>query len=95
MQALGDLRGRILTARVWVDAGSKVTAKLFVQTGTKQVWADGGVVTPTPGQWTCQALDVNNPVFGKQQYDPSNVAILGFELDGTGATRVYFDQIAY
>ena len=95
VQALGDLRGRIITAEVWVDAGTSVTTKLFVQTGTKQVWADGGVVAPTPGQWTCLALDVDNPAFSHQQYDPSNVAIVGLELDGTGATRVIFDQIAY
>ncbi|HMF43065.1 MAG TPA: hypothetical protein VKQ32_20470 [Polyangia bacterium] len=95
VQALGDLRGRIITAEVWVDAGTNVTAKLFVQTGTKQVWADGGVVTPTPGQWTCLALDVDNPAFSHQQYDPTSVAIVGLELDGTGATRIYFDTFAY
>jgi hypothetical protein len=95
IQAFGDLRGHIITAEVWVDAGVTVTAKLFVQTGTKWVWADGGIVTPKGGQWTCLALDIDNPAFSKNQYDPTNVAIIGLELGDNGTNRIYFDQFGY
>jgi len=95
VQALGYLRGRIITTEVWVDAGVTVTAKLFVQTGTKWVWADGGIVTPIGGQWNCLALDVDNPAFSKNQYDPSSVSVIGLELGDNGTNRVYFDQFAY
>jgi hypothetical protein len=95
VQSLGDLSGRILTAEVWLDSGAGATAKLFAQTGTRSVWADGGVVTPTVGRWTCLALDLDNPVFSHQQYDPTQVAIVGFELDCPGTCRVYLDQVAY
>jgi hypothetical protein len=92
---VGDLSGRILTAEVWLDSGAGATVKLFVQTGTHLSWADGGVVTPTVGQWTCLALDVNNPVFSKAQYDPTAVNIVGFELLCSSTCRIYLDQVAY
>jgi hypothetical protein len=95
VQALGDLRGHIITAEVWVDSGTNVLTKLFVQSGTKLVWADGGVVTPTPGQWTCLALDIDNPAFSKNMFDPTNVSVVGLELGDNGGGRVYFDTFAY
>jgi hypothetical protein len=95
VQSLGNLSGHIITAEIWVDVDANVTAKLFAQTGAKLSWGDGGVVTPTPGQWTCMALDMNNPAFSKPQFDPTNVQIIGFELSGSGNDRVYFDEIAY
>jgi len=95
VQPLGDLRGRIATVEVWVDAGTNVGVKLFTQTGTKLAWADGGQMFPQPGQWTCLALDFDNPNFSRQQYDASDVQILGLELVGSGASRVFIDELAY
>jgi hypothetical protein len=63
--------------------------------GARLTWADGGQVAPAPGQWTCLALDVDNPVFVKQQYDPTDAQIVGVELLGSGVCRVYIDQVAY
>jgi len=95
LEALGDLRGRIVTARVWVDAGVNVAIKVFVQTGNRWWWADGGIVTPPQGQWTCVSLDINNPGFSRLQYDPSDVQVLGVELQTTGTGRAFIDQVAY
>ena len=94
-QPLGNLRGRTVTARMWVDAGASVGIKVFVQTGSRDWWADGGIVTPTPGQWTCVTLTIDNPAFSRQQYDPSDVQILGVEFQTTTSGRVYIDQVTY
>jgi hypothetical protein len=69
--------------------------KLFVQTGTRQVWADGGLVTALPGQWTCLALNIDNPVFSRQQFDPTDVQIVGLEIQASGQSRLYIDEVAY
>jgi hypothetical protein len=95
VQALGNLSGRIVTARVWLDTGGSVSARIFVQTGTKSVWADSGYVTLNQGQWNCLALDIDNPVFSRQQYDPTNVQVLGVDMQASGTSRVYIDSIAY
>jgi hypothetical protein len=95
LQALGDLRGHVVTARVWVDPGAAVGVKVFVQTGNRDWWADGGQVTPPPGQWTCVTLDIDNPVFSRIQYDPTDVQILGVELQTASSGRVYIDQVEY
>jgi hypothetical protein len=94
-QPLGDLRGRTVTARLWVDTGGSVAIKVFVQTGSRYWWADGGIVTPPAGQWTCVTLTIDNPAFSRQLYDPSDVQILGVELQTTTAGRVYIDQVTY
>jgi hypothetical protein len=95
VQALGDLRGRIATFRVWVDSGAGVTVKPFVQTSQRLDWADGGVYMPAAQQWTCVSIDLDNPAFSKTQYDPSDVQIIGLELDATSAVRLYVDEAAY
>jgi hypothetical protein len=95
MQALGDLQGRVVTARVWVDSGASVGIKVFVQTGSRYWWADGGMVMPRLREWTCVTLDIDNPAFARQQYDPRDVQVLGLELQTTGSARVYIDQVAY
>jgi hypothetical protein len=95
VQALGDLSGRIATARVWLDSGTGVWVKLFVQTTSKLSWGDGGTVDLSPGQWTCLALDMSNPSFSKPQYDPTDVQVIGFQLQAGGQSRVYIDTVAY
>jgi hypothetical protein len=95
VQALGNLSGRIVTASVWLDTGTGVQARIFVQTGTRSVWADSGYVTLKAGQWTCLALDIDNPVFSRQQYDPTNVQVLGVDMQAGGTARLYIDTVAY
>ena len=95
MEAFGDLRGHVVTARVWVDPRAAVGIKVFVQTGVRYWWADGGQVTPPPGQWSCVTLDIDNPIYSRIQYDPTDVTVLGLELQTTGTGRVYIDQVAY
>jgi hypothetical protein len=95
VEALGDLRGHVVTAHVWVAPGAAVGIKVFVQTGQRYWWADGGMVTPPAGQWTCVTLDIDNPAFGRQQYDPRDVQVLGLELQTTSSGRAYVDQVEY
>jgi hypothetical protein len=95
VQPLGNLQGRTITARVWVDSGTGVTIKVFVQTGVRLVWADGGIFSPALGQWTCVSLNIDNPVASTQQYDPTNVQILGFEVQASSSARIYVDQVTY
>jgi hypothetical protein len=95
VQPLGDLRGRTITARVWVDSGTGVGIKVFVQTGVRQVWADGGIFSLAPRQWTCVSLNIDNPIASGQQYDPTNVQILGFEVQAASSARIYFDEVTY
>jgi hypothetical protein len=95
VETLGDLRGRILSARVWVDPGAAVGIKVFAQTGVRYWWADGGQVTPPAGQWTCVTLDIDNPAYSRIQYDPTDVQVLGLELQTGGSGRVYIDQVEY
>jgi len=52
-------------------------------------------VTLSQGQWTCLALDINNPVFSRQQYDPTDVRILGVDTQASGTSRIYIDTVAY
>jgi hypothetical protein len=95
VEALGDLRGRVVTAWIWVAPGPAVGVKVFVQTGSRYWWADGGVVTPPPGQWTCVTLDIDNPAYSRQLYDPTDVQVIGLELQTTTSSRAYIDQVAY
>ena len=74
--------------------GTGVGIKVFVQTGVRQVWADGGIFSPALQQWTVN-LNIDNPVASGQQYDPTNVQILGFEVQASGSARVYFDEVTY
>lgn len=95
VQALGDLRGHVVTALVLVNSGAPVGVKVFVQTGSRYWWADGGVVMLPSGQWTCVTLDIDNPAFSRQQYDPTDVQVLGLELQTASSGRVYIDQVEY
>ena len=95
VQAFGDLRGHVVRALVWVDPGEAVGVKVFVQTGVRYWWADGGQVMVPSGQWSCVTLDVDNPAFGRTQYDPTDVKVLGVELQTTSSGHAYIDQVAY
>jgi hypothetical protein len=95
VQALGNLTGRIATFQVWVDSGAGVTVKPFVQTSARLDWADGGVYMPAAQQWTCVSIDLDSPAFSKTQYDPSDVQVIGLELDATSGARLYVDEAAY
>jgi len=91
----GDLSGRIMSANVYVAAGTAVDIILYVQSGSPAKWADGGTVTATVGQWYCLTLDLDNPVTTSASFDPTDVRVVGLDIQGSGDVQVYIDQFAY
>jgi hypothetical protein len=90
---LGDLSNRTISAWVWLESGPSPELKLFVQTGTQFVWADNGTVRPSPEAWTCVSLPVSSPSYNQEDYDPTDVVRLGFQLFGAEPFRVYIDTV--
>jgi hypothetical protein len=90
---LGNLSGRTVSAWVWLESGPSPQVKLFVQTGTEWVWADNGTVHLSPNVWTCVSLPVSSPSYSGENYDPTDVIRLGFELLGVDSFRVYIDTV--
>ena len=93
-QPLTDMEDRVVTAHVLVVSGSDLTAKLYVQT-TDYAWADSGNVPLEIGVWTCLSLDLANPAYSNEGYDPTNVIALGVRVRGLGDVTVLFDDVAY
>ena len=84
----------VATVRVLVQSGSDLTAKLYVQT-TDYAWADSGNVPVETGVWTCLSLDLANPGYENEGYDPNNVIAIGVRVRGLGEVTVLFDDVAY
>ena len=93
-QPLTDMVDRVATVRVLVQSGSDLTAKLYVQT-TDYAWADSGNVPVETGVWTCLSLDLANPGYENEGYDPNNVIAIGVRVRGLGEVTVLFDDVAY
>ena len=91
----GDLTGRIMSVNVYVEAGTGVDVILYVQSGSPAKWADGGTITATVGQWYCLTLDLDNPVTTSASFDPTDVRVVGVDIQGSGDVQVYIDQFAY
>lgn len=92
---LGNLSGRTVSAWVWLDSGPTPHFKLFVQTGAQWVWADNGTVSLTPHTWTCVSLPVSSPSYNGDNYDPTDVVRLGFEMLDSEPFRLYVDSVRY
>jgi hypothetical protein len=90
---LGNLTGRSVSAWVWLESGPSPELKLFVQTGSQWVWADNGTVHLSPKVWTCVSLPVSSPSYSGENYDPTDVVRLGFQLFGTEPFRMYVDTV--
>ncbi len=93
--ALGNLSGRTVSAWVWLDSGPTPHFKLYVQTGSQYVWADNGTVYLTPHTWTCVSLPVSSPSYNGDNYDPTSVVRLGFEMLDSEPFRLYVDSVRY
>lgn len=90
---LGNLGDRTISAWVWLESGPSPDLKLFVQTGAQWVWADNGTVRLSPKEWTCVSIPVSAPSYSGENYDPTDVVRLGFQLLGTAPFRVYVDTV--
>jgi hypothetical protein len=88
-----DLSNRTVSAWVWLDSGPSPHFKVYVQTGTQYVWADGGTVYLAAHAWSCVSLNVSSPLYNQGGYDPTNAIRLGFEMLGSAPFRVYIDTV--
>jgi hypothetical protein len=89
----GDLTGRTISAWLWLGGGPSPHLKLFVQTGSEYVWADGGTVNLAPQQWTCVSLSVSSPAYNGPEYDPTDVVNIGFETVAVDSFQLYVDTV--
>lgn len=87
--------GLVMSVNVFVELGASVDIMLYAQSGNPLRWADGGAITATPGQWHCLVLDFDAPVTTSGNWDPSDVKVIGVDIQGSGGIRVYLDQFAY
>jgi hypothetical protein len=94
-QTFPDLTGKTLYARVFLDSGSGVMVKPFVQTGASYYWAEGPAATLTTQQWTCLNLDFANPATGGATIDPTDVRRIGVLVIGATTLRLYTDYVTY
>ena len=91
----GNASGLVMSVNVFVEVGASVEIMLYAQTGTPLRWADGGTIIPTPGQWYCLVLDFDAPVTTSGNWDPTDVQVIGVDIQGSGDLRVYLDQFVY
>jgi hypothetical protein len=93
-QTFPDLTGKTLYARVFLDSGSGVGVKPFVQTGV--TWAEGPAVALATKQWTCLNLDLANPTTTTSgAVDPTDVRRIGVVVYGATTFRLYTDYVTY
>ena len=90
-----DLRGKVIYARVLLDAGPGVSAKVFAQSGSSLTWADGGEAYLDAQQWSCVSLDLQNPAVTVPGFDRTDVRRIGVFIFGDASPRVYVDQVSY
>jgi hypothetical protein len=88
-----NLTGRTISAWVWLNTATSPEFKVFVQTGTQYVWADGGSLRLEPYTWTCVSLNLMAPAYNQPEYDPTSVISLGFEMLGTTPFQLYVDTV--
>ena len=91
----GDLTGKVIYARVFLETGAGAFAKAYVQTGGSYAWADGNEVALDAQQWQCVSLDLRDPDVRTPAFDPSVVQRIGVMIYGAASPRLYVDQIAY
>ena len=94
-QTFPDLTGKTLYERVFLDSGSGVMVKPFVQTGASYDWAEGPPVVLATQQWTCLNLDFANPTTGGATIDPTDVRRIGVLVLGATTLRLYTDYVTY
>jgi hypothetical protein len=89
-----NLSGKVLFARVFLESGSGVSAKAFVQTGAS-AWGDGHDVSLDAQQWHCISFDPRDAVTITPGFDRTAVHRIGVFFFGNASSRLYVDQISY
>lgn len=89
-----DLSGKVLYARVFLESGAGVSAKVFVQSagGT---WGDGQEVSLDAQQWHCVSFDPREPAVVTPGFDRTAVRRVGVFFFGDASARLYVDQVSY
>jgi hypothetical protein len=90
-----NLSGKVIYARIFLEAGSGVSAKAFVQTGPGSAWGDGDDVYLEAQQWNCVSFDLQDPAVSTPGYDGVDVRKVGVFFFGDASRRLYVDQIMY
>jgi hypothetical protein len=90
-----DLTGKVIYARVLLEGGSGVSAKVFVQSGSGYVWADGDDVLLDAQRWNCVSFDPQSPSVSVPGFDPADVRRIGVFFFGDASPRLYIDQVNY
>lgn len=93
-QSPQDFTGKVLYARVFLESGSGVSAKVFVQTGGG-TWGDGQDVSLVAQQWHCLSFDPRNPAVVTQGFDRTAVRRVGVFFFGDASARLYVDQVSF
>jgi hypothetical protein len=90
-----DLTGKVIYARVLLEAGPGVSAKVFVQSGSGYVWADGYEVLLDAQRWNCVSFDPERPSVSALGFDRADVRKIGVFFFGDASPRLYIDQVNY
>jgi hypothetical protein len=91
-QSPSDFTGKVLYVRVFLESGSGVSAKAFVQTGAS-AWGDGQEVLLEAQQWYCVSFDPLHPATLTPGFDRTAVRRIGVFFFGDAASRLYIDQV--
>lgn len=92
-QAYGDLTGKVITARIYLESGSAVV-RVFAQSAQSR-WADGGGYTAVAGEWICASLDVSNPVSAHTAFDPQTIWAIGVQVVTDEPSRLSIDDVRF
>jgi len=93
-QSPSSLTGKVLYAHVFLESGTGVTAKVFVQSGAS-AWADGDDVYLEAQQWHCVSFDPRDPSVVTPDFDRTAVRRVGVFFFGDASSRLYVDQVSY
>lgn len=93
--ALGDLRNRMMSLNVRVEAGAGARVRLFLESGAQRRRARAPFRTPPLAQWDCTQVNPDAPASLEAGFDASDIVGAGLEIEASADVRVYVDQIAY
>jgi hypothetical protein len=93
-QSPRNLTGKVLYAHVFLESGTGVAAKVFVQSGAS-AWADGHDVYLDAQQWHCVSFDPRDPSVVTPDFDRTAVRRVGVFFFGDASSRLYVDQVSY
>jgi hypothetical protein len=92
---LGDMRGKVISARVWTDQpGLKIRAYVVNNTSGAG-WTDGGIKYLEANMWECVRLKIDEPGSTMPSFDPTAVYQMGLQLEGPAPAHIVIDDVGY